>query len=175
MATTYAHAITAVYEALTTSTGKTRALGASDLFRRGYPVGVPSDVRSREAAIGKTVFVAIQQYAPDPGTATEMGSDRLWSVQVVVSRDYHLGFEYSLDGVEAVMVEVADDTAKITDALCWPNALDETAGGDPTGLAGEALGRPGSSTRIRIETVGDGRSRLLNAQTVFPAFFSWTA
>lgn len=175
MATTFEHAIVAVREALTTSTGKARALAADNLFRRGYPPGVPNDVRSREAAVGKTVFVSIAEYMPEPGVATEMGSDRLWSVQFVVSRDYHLGFEYSLAGVEAVMIEVADDTAKIADALCWPNALNETAGGDPTGLAGEALGRPGSRTRIRIEAIGDGRDRLLNAQTMFPAYFSWTA
>lgn len=175
MATTFEHAIVAVREALTTDTGKTRALGASNLFRRGYPLGVPADVRSREAAVGKTVFVSVAEYVPEPGVATEMGSDRLWSVQFVISRDYHLGFEYDVAAVEAKMIELADDTGKITDALCWPNALDETAGGDPTGLAGEALGRPGSRTRIRIEAIGDGRNRLLNAQTVFPAYFSWTA
>ena len=174
--TTIAYALTAIVEALTTDrtdASRPRALTSSELFREGYPRGIDPTVRSREAAVGKTAFVGLSDFQPEPGI-TELGSDHLWLVQIAISRDYHIRYEYDVADVRAMMTEVADDTMRIAAALCWPNALSATAAAQDSGLAGAgALKRSGLRTRTSIERVGDGAraARLLNASDLYTALF----
>lgn len=178
--TSIANAITAIVEALTTdrtAASRPRALTSSELFREGYPRGVDPTVRSREALVGKTAFVGLADFSPDPG-ATEIGSDHLWQIQIAISRDYHIGYEYDRAKVRALMAEVADDTMRIAAALCWPNALALTAAAGDTGLAGAgALRRMGLRTRIAIDVVGGGPKapRLLSATDAYLAEFMFDA
>ena len=174
--TSITNALTAILEALTTdrtAASRPRALTSAELFREGYPRGIDPTVRSREAAVKKTAFVGLAEFAPEPGT-TELGSDHLWRVQIGISRDYHVPYEYSVSDVREAMAEVADDTMRIAAALCYPKALEKTASGSDTALAGSgALQRAGLRTRTTIDRVGDGARapRLLNATDVFSALF----
>lgn len=171
--TTTRYAIEAVYEALTedltADVTKPRALASADLFRRGFPRSLGVKVREREARVGKTVFVALGDLAPEPGV-TELVSEHLWVVTFSITRDYYLGLETSLSDVETTFREVADDTMKITDALCYPGALTTTVEGTETGLAGlGSLSREGSLTRVE-----EGPGRLVSATTNFIGEFMHT-
>lgn len=170
-AATVAHLRTAILEGLTTNTGKPRALPSSRLFQAGMPPGVDATLRSVRALEKPGAFVAIGRLEPQPGSATELGSDLLYKLQVAISRDYHLGYEFSLADVHTWMTRVADDGMFVRAALCFPGALDTTAGGSDTGIADNGLDATGAITTVRFERIGEGRDRLLNAIDVFHCHF----
>lgn len=175
MATTIAHARTAIYESLTTdrTADRYRALAVAGLFRRGLPRGAPFDIRSREAMEGKTVFVGISDMSPAPGI-TELHSEHLFMMTFAVSCDYYLGYEVGPPAdLDDLMAETVDDVAKVTAALCG-GQLRTTVAGNETGLASDSLRRDGSQARILIDKVGEGRDRLLNVTTLFGAAFDFT-
>ncbi|MGE0400840.1 MAG: hypothetical protein AB7T06_29285 [Kofleriaceae bacterium] len=175
MATTVEHLHTAIYEMLTTATGRMRALEADEIFNQGFPPGFPPDLRSvasRDGGKRGSAFVAIGQVQPMAGSADEVGSIHLYQINVTISRDYYLGEGWDASDVRASMVRVADDYMRVREALCWPENLRETVGSVATGL--DELVAANSQSRVRVEMIGSGRDRLLNAQDVFLGVFSKT-
>lgn len=176
--TTTQHLLTAIEEALTTLTGRTRALTSPQLFTLGLPVGFPADTRCRDAGVAlnrKTCFVGLGVRRDDGNQ--EVGADHRYAIEIWISRDYWLGFEGStyqpagstLAEVKRAFIAEADDFFRIRAALCWPGALATTAAGQATGL--ESLALDGSTARSdpRIESVPDGGKRLLNCKDTFVA------
>lgn len=175
-ASTTAHLLTAITEALTTDRtdpSRPRALTSTQLFVKGYPPGYDRGVRSVRARVRPGAFALIVRQQPLPGVADEIASEHLYRVTIVVSRDYHLGYELDPSTVHATMARVADDSMRVRSALCWPGALEETADGDPTGMAGSALEPLDALGVVSIETVGDGRDRLVNARDTYTAIFRY--
>lgn len=170
-ASTTAHLRTAILEALTTVTGKPRALASQYLFQAGYPPGVDPTLRSTRALEKPGAFVAIGRVEPQAGVTTEIGSDRLYLLQIAISRDYHIGYEFSLADVQTWMSRVADDFMRVRDALCYPGNLTQTAGAIQTGIADNGLDASHAFTTVRFERIGEGRDRLLNAIDVFHCHF----
>lgn len=166
---TVRHLRTAIYEALTTATGKPRALPR--LFQRGLPAGVDRKLRSVRAHPLPGVFVIVARARREPGLAQELGSDHHFRFEVVLSRDYYLGFEHSIAEVEATMERVSDDFMAICAALGMPGSLVATAGNEPTGLADGALDVSDAESIVVIEQIGDGRDRLVNVRDRFIARF----
>lgn len=169
-----------IYEALTTNTGKPRALAAADLFQRGYPSGVDPKLRAMRCRERPTVFVAMPRQGAAVGDP-ELGSEHLYELTIAISRDYFLGWPMTategrtagLNEVETALVKVADHFPKLRAALCYPNAHDTvTETSAATGLAGGSLmGAAGeSTTTIQIVEAG---ARIVNVQDRFTARVSW--
>lgn len=167
--TTVAHLRTAIHEALTTdrSATHTRAISSTYLFQRGLPPGLDATIRSTRAKGTPGAFVVIARMTPEPGVADELGSDHLYRLQIVISRDYFLGYEQSSTDIDAVMSRVADDLMRMRAALCFPGALDATAASDDTGIADNALSPIGDQSVLSVDRIGTGRDRLLNARDAF--------
>lgn len=175
--TTIEHLFTAIEEVLTETTGKARALSSGQLFGQGLPPGVAAELRSvrcRQAANKKTAFVAIGELTVDEAVADELGSDHLYEAIVTIGRDYHLGYEFSHTQVKATMIAVADDFMLMRKALCHPSALDATLASTATGIAHGGLRASGAKSSVRIETIANGRDRLVNAVDRFTCTFSFT-
>lgn len=169
-----------MYEALTTSTGKTRALSAGDLFQRGFPPGVDAKARVMRARERPCVFLVM----PDIGsneTDPELGSEHIYQLSLVLSRDYFLGWPMTaiekrstgFDEVENALVKVADHFPKIRGALAYPAAHDTvTETGASTGLDGRGVKGGGARSTTTI-TIIEPNSRLVNVQDRFTAWISW--
>lgn len=167
------HAITAIYEALTTVTGFTRGLTSAQLFARGLPAGMPASPRARDARVQKRVFVGLGEMTARAGIADENGSEHQYDIIVLISRDYWLGYEGKATQVQEQMKACADDFPVIRKALCAPGALEQTAALNATGLAGCALRAPAARTQLRIEGIAANGERLLNAIDRFRATLLW--
>lgn len=157
--------ITALYEALTTSTGKTRALAAEHLFARAKPPGTTAKARFAAALEQKRVFVSVSAPEVFDDSHTEMADEHHYLATVAISRDYAIGSEQHKGEIEASMVLIADDFMRLRSALCWPGALDTTAVGDDTGLASKSLEASGAKDSVSIA----GSARLVTAVARFRA------
>ena len=167
----------AIVECLTTSTGKPRALAAGHLFGQGLPPGVDRTLRSiraKDATNRKSAFAIIGDIEVPGSVADELGSDHIYECQIVISRDYFLGWEFSTSDVGATMDAVADDFMRVRKALCHPAALDTTVGGTATGIAHGGLRAAGAKAAPRVEQIGDGRDRLVNVIDRFSCVFQFS-
>lgn len=169
--TSVANLRTAILEALTTSTGKPRALPSQYLFQVGLPPGVDATLRSTRALDKPGAFVSIGRAEAMAGVSIELGSDLLYSMNVAISRDYFLGWEFSIADIQTAMTRVIDDFMRVRAALCYPGALDQTAAAGATGIADNGLDATGAQTSVRFDRIGEGRDRLLNAIDVFRCYF----
>jgi hypothetical protein len=175
--TTTEHLLLAIEEVLTSTTGKVRELAAAHQFGKGLPPGVDTQLRSvrcRDHANRKAVFVAIGEIVVSDEVTTELASDHLYELSIVISRDYHLGYEFAADEVRATMIRVSDDFMRVRKALCHPSALDETVGETATGIAHGGLRSTGAKSQLRVERIGEGRDRLVNALDRFECAFLFT-
>lgn len=164
--TTYGPLLKAVEEALTTDTGKPRALATADLFELGKAPVMDADVLRRDALVQKQVFVAIgaQQV---PGTDfLEMGNRHRYDFLVRIHRYYSWDHELLPDETRDLVDLVASDFTKIRRTLCFPGNLQLTDGGVETGLAGQALRAEGASDAAPILDMGN---RLMRVVASFPA------
>jgi hypothetical protein len=169
-----------IFEALTTSTGQPRALALADQFQRGYPSGVDPKLRVMRSREQPGVFVALPRIGALVGDP-ELGSEHMYEVTVVLSRDYYLGWamtasatrDSNMNEVERALVKVADHFPKIRAALCYAGAHETvTSSGAATGLAGGALKGPAAESTTSI-TIVDSASRIVNVQDRFTAWVSW--
>lgn len=165
------HLLTAIYEGLTTSTGKTRALGAADLFQRGYSPSFDRRLRSIRARPLPGVHVHFRTASVSDGLADELGSEHLYRMSVQISRDYFLPFEHDRDALDEVSTRAFDHFMLIRAALCYPGALDETAGAEATGLADNGLIAPDAMAELRVEQIQSGNDRLVNVVDTFGVAF----
>jgi hypothetical protein len=169
--TTIAHLRTAIIEALTTDltadATKPRAIAAANLFNVGMPPGMDATLRSVRAREKPGAFVVIAKMTPDAGVADELGSDHLYHCQIVISRDYYLGYEHRPADISDAFTQCIDDLLRLRAALCWPGALDETAAANATGIAGAALRPVGDQSVLTVDRIGNTRDRLLNARDAF--------
>lgn len=164
---------TAIHEALTTdrTATHTRAIPSAYLFQRGLPPGLDATLRSTRAKGTPGAFVVIARMTPEPGVGDELGSDHLYRLSIVISRDYWLGYEQRTADIDTVMSRVADDLMRVRAALCFPGALDTTAAGADTGIADNALSPVGDQSVLTVDRIGNGRDRLLNARDAFQCWF----
>lgn len=165
----------AIDAVLQVASGEPRALTASQVFGAGLPPAVDRELRSircREATNKKTAFVAIEDIVASQTIADELGSDHLYELTLTISRDYHLGYELSGDEVRATMIRVADDFMRIRKTICFPSAFDSLLN-DP-GIAEGGIRGSGARSVIRVEQIGDGKDRLVNAIDRFETAFLFT-
>lgn len=165
------HLLTAIYEGLTTATGKTRALAAADLFARGFSPSYDRKLRSTRARPLPGAHVHIRSAAVSDGIADELGSEHIYRLIVQISRDYFVPFEHDHDALDTVSTRAFDHFMLIRAALCYPGALDATAGGESTGIADNGLIAPDAMAELRVEQIQSGQDRLVNVVDVFGVAF----
>ena len=159
-----------IYEVLVNGNGTNRTLAEADRFLRGLPPSKAQiDARARDARVNKRVFVFIPSMAVMDGNAAELGDYHRYSIDVVLNRDYWLGFEGSATEVDATLAEIETDFMKIRAALCWPGNLTQTEGANATGLASNSLTSEGATSQQTIESQANGR--LIQVRDRFRADF----
>lgn len=128
----------AVVRALTTATGKPRALPTERLFKLGFAPAVPETARPLQVHERKRCWVAvISPRIIDP--QLEMSDRQRWQVTIEITCWYTAGHELSLREAQAAYEAAIDDVTFVRAALCYPGALAEDAGGVRTGLDGGSL------------------------------------
>jgi hypothetical protein len=174
-ATTTAYLIQAIEEVLTSTTGKVRQLAAGHQFGQGLPPDVEPQLRSvrcLDHANKKAAFVSVESMIAIDEVATELGSDHLYGLLVVVSCDYHLGWQMSHDEEKAARILAQDDFPRIREALCHPAALDATVGLVATGIPHGGL-KP-TAAEWKPRSIGADRDRLLHAEARFTCAWLFT-
>lgn len=128
----------AVIAALTTETGKTGAIPATNLFRLARPSARAQ--RSSTVKGAPTAWVTVRDHAPDPDALLlEMSNVRRLVVVVEIECTYYAGSE--LFGAEhaSALERIETDRVALIDALVFPEALRLDPDGQETGLDGGSL------------------------------------
>lgn len=157
----FAPAHAAIYEALTSDTGRTRALATEYLFKRRASKRDDAGTESDAIRLGRSVLVVLRDFGavPQPEIAP---SDRIRYAGICeITRLYHAGNDLMSSEVERARLIAADDLHRVRAALCWPGALATTLAGEVTGIDGGAL------TAVGHRSQGP-------AQTQARGFIAWT-
>ena len=157
----FTHAHTAIYEALTSDTGRTRALATEHLFKRLAERRADGGAEGEAIKLGKAVLVVLRDFGavPQPEIAP---SDRIRYAGVCdIVRLYHAGNDHMSSETERARLLAADDLHRVRAALCWPGALATTLAGAVTGIDGGALTAIGHRSQGPVRPQGR-------------AFLTWT-
>lgn len=174
MATTAEYAYERIYEVLVDGQGTNRVLARADRFARGFPPGLPAQMRSTRAKERPTVFVVINAASVESFASGEATDSHLYRVNVAIYRDHWLGYKGDPSEVEASLVTATNAFFKVRAALCWTGNLTQTESGNATGFAGLALNGAGATTKlVRSDAVG-GDHRLLQFLDSFTAEFDFS-
>lgn len=136
--TTFGPATEAIYEALTTATGKSRAIATEHLFLKIADKRGDVDLAS-QAMTRKRVLVVFKDITSALGPEVQP-SDRLrYTGTVEILRVYHAGNDLFSSEMERARELAANDLHRMRAALCWPGALEKNAALEETGIDGFAL------------------------------------
>jgi hypothetical protein len=155
----------AVVAALTTSTGKPRAL--VNLYRQATPADVAqnlADLKKKPSA-----FVLFGDAVLDG--EVENGSKITMHYVVTITRWYWMGSDLIKREVERQMARIDADTPLMRAALCATGALELDPSGNATGLAGQALRSDGwrSMGPAPLPTQAPDADRVLRCVDTFRA------
>lgn len=164
-ATSIEYTITAVEEAISTATGKPRAIAAAYLFELlAWPGRKPEELATL-ARKKPLAYVSLASQVPHD-VVQEMGSEARYDAVVVIEMAHFWGHEGRRSEIKATEVRVASDFHRLRSALCRPNNLSTTvAGAFATGLASGCL----RSDNARWAVRRDLEHRLLFATASFAA------
>lgn len=155
----------AVLNALTATTGKTRAIPDAYLFVTGKPgsdIARSGSVKSRPVA-----HVSVKNHTADPDALfLEMSDRRREVVLVEVVCTYYAGSELFGAEYDAALLRVEEDRQRIIRALLYPEALALDPTGAETGLDGGSLRFDGYSSTGPARP-NRGSARLLEVTHAF--------
>lgn len=129
---------TAIVEALTTVISTARnplAIAGANLFAAEGNEGVAAAL----AAGSKRVIVTIRDLSALDECEPITSNVALYQGSVDISRYYLLGKDAFVAEAQRAKVLGSDDTHRVRQALCWPQALQTTAAGVETGICGGSL------------------------------------
>lgn len=128
----------AVIAALTTSTGKPRALSAGHLFAQAA-----ASERQQRGATTKgrpRALVVVKNARPDVQGGVLQGTDiQRDMVTVEITLWYYAGSELFSAETNATLDRIDEDTPLVVAALCQPGALVTDPSGNATGIDGSSL------------------------------------
>ncbi len=159
--TSFDAAYEAIYEALTTSTGKTRAIGSTHLFRRVASKNAEAGTEGEAIRLGKAVLVTLRDLGDVPQPEIAPGDRIRFAGTCEIVRIYHAGNALMYEERELARKLAADDLLRVRAALCWPGALSTNAALEVTGIDGGALTASGHRSVGPTEPTGR-------------AFLTWT-
>lgn len=159
--TSFQPARDAIYEALTATTGKTRALTEAQLFRRVAAKNADAGTEGEAIKLGKAVLVVFRDFGDVPQPEIAPGDRIRYQGTCEITRIYHAGNPLMYEERERARALALDDLHLVRAALCWPGALSQTLSLEDTGIDGGAL--TASGYRSVGPTEPQGR-----------AFLTWT-
>lgn len=137
--TSFRPAHEAIYEALTTVTGKSRGLSIDHLFKRVASKNSEAGTEAESIKHGKAVLVVLRDLTDVPQPEIAPGDRIRYSGVVEITRIYHAGNELMYEERERARLLALDDTHRVRAALCWPAALSQNAALEVTGIDGGSL------------------------------------
>lgn len=137
--TTFGPAHDAIYEALTTDTGRTRALAPEYLFKRLADRRDQAGTEGEAIKFGKAVLVTLRDFGAAAQPEMEPGDRIRYAGTVEILRVYHARSDLMPAERERARLLACDDTHRIRQALCFPGALTLDASSNETGISGGAL------------------------------------
>lgn len=159
--TSFDAAYEAIYEALTTSTGKTRAIGSTQLFKRLASKNADAGAEADAIKHGKACLVVFRDWSDVPQPEIAPGDRIRFAGICEITRFYHAGSALMYEERERARKLAADDLLRVRAALCWPGALTTNAALEVTGIDGGALTASGHRSVGPTEPTGR-------------AFLTWT-
>lgn len=156
--TSFDQAYEAIYEALTTSTGKTRAIGSTQLFKRLASKNSEAGSEGESIKLGKACLVVFRDFADVPQPEVAPANRIRYQGICEITRLYHVGNSLMYEERERGRKLALDDLHRVRAALCWPGALTLNAALETTGIDGGAL--TASGMRSVGPTEPQGRSFL---------------
>jgi hypothetical protein len=156
--TSFDAAYEAVYEALTTSTGKTRAIDSAQLFKRLASKNAEAGTEAESIKHGKACLVVFRDWSDVPQPEMAPGDRIRFAGVCEITRIYHAGNSLMYEERERARKLASDDVLRVRAALCWPGALSTNAALEVTGIDGGAL--TASGHRSVGPTEPQGRSFL---------------
>lgn len=132
-------ALEAIYESLTQSTGRTRALSSDRLFKRRSALRNEAASEAEAIKWGRACFVYIKDLSAAPQPEVAPGDRLRYSGICEITRIYRAGNDLFSAEAERAYVTAVDDSHLVRAALCWPGALTTTIAGEETGIDGGAL------------------------------------
>jgi len=130
-------ALEAVEEVACDGAGIARTIASGFRFRRGpYPDQRRAE-QGTEAMVQKGMFASIEHGRPR--AQPEMHNVLSYDLNVRLDLYYHLSAPRVHASLLAGLAEAADDMHRLRMALGYPGNLENTSGGEATGLSGAAL------------------------------------
>ena len=136
--TTFGPATEAIYEALTTATGKSRAIATEHLFLKLAAKRIDADLAA-QSIVRKRVLVVLKDITSALGPEVQPSNRLRYTGTVEILRVYHAGNDLFSDEMERARLLALDDLHRMRAALCWPGALQFDAALEETGIDGFAL------------------------------------
>ncbi len=141
--TSFDQAYEAIYEALTTSTGNSRAIGSTYLFKRLASKNAEAGTEGEAIKHSKACLVVFRDFADVPQPEVAPASRIRYQGVCEITRLYHAGNSLMYEERERARKLALDDLHRVRAALCWPGALTLNAALETTGIDGGALNASG--------------------------------
>lgn len=163
--TSFDAAYEAVVEALTTDTGRTRALTPEHLFKRIASTRSDGDLEAQVLKHRKVALVVLRDLVPHVGSEMQptdrLSYDGFFDLVLL----HHSGNDLFAEEMDRARKQAVNDIHRIRAALCFPGVLATNAAGTEAGIDGDQLTSRGAVSRGPEHVQGRG---FLRSTLIFP-------